>query len=77
MVLVLEDGEERCHTFPLAARSSVFRAMLTADMQERHSSPIELKNLKLKTGQDLLHYMYNGWLKKGSDVVGLLQVRVE
>jgi hypothetical protein len=41
-------------------------------MRERTSGRIELKNLKLKTGQDLLYYLYNQQLKEESDLVGLL-----
>jgi hypothetical protein len=33
--------------------------MLTAGMSEQISGRIELKHLKLKTGQDLLYYLYN------------------
>jgi BTB/POZ domain len=46
--------------------------MLTADMKERASAQIELKQVKLKTGQDLLFYLYNRQLREGSDLVGLL-----
>jgi hypothetical protein len=41
-------------------------------MRERTSGRLELKNLKLKTGQDLLYYLYNQQLKEESDLVGLL-----
>jgi cbb3-type cytochrome oxidase cytochrome c subunit len=70
--LEFEDGEARCHTFPLAARSPVFRAMLTADMRERASGRIRLKDMKLKTGKDLLFYLYNRKLRDEADVMGLL-----
>jgi BTB/POZ domain len=44
-------------------RSPVFRAMLTAGMKEQASGRIELQNMKLKTGRDLLYYLYNQRLK--------------
>jgi BTB/POZ domain len=53
-------------------RSPVFRAMLTAGMKEQASGRIELKNMKLKTGQDLLYYLYNQRMKPDSDLTGLL-----
>jgi BTB/POZ domain len=46
--------------------------MLTADMRERTSGRIELRNTKLHTGQDLLFYLYNGQIREESDLVGLL-----
>jgi hypothetical protein len=48
--------------------------MLTADMKERSSGVIQLKQVKLKTGQDLLYYLYNRQLREGADAVGLLAV---
>ena len=54
-------------------RSAVFRALLAADMKERNSGRIELKQIKLATGRELLYYLYNGLLKEeGSDLLGLL-----
>ena len=53
-------------------RSAVFRALLAADMKERNSGRIELKDIKLATGRDLLYYLYNGRMKEGSDLLGLL-----
>jgi hypothetical protein len=43
ILLVIQDGEQHCHSFPLAARSPVFRAMLTAGMTEQIRGRIELK----------------------------------
>ena len=56
-------------------RSAVFKALLAAGMKERKSSRIELKNVKLATGRELLYYLYNGRMKEGqeeSDLMGLL-----
>ena len=48
--------------------------MLTADMKERNCGRIELTNLLVQTGRDLLYYLYNGRMKDGSDIIGLLEV---
>jgi BTB/POZ domain len=53
-------------------RSPVFRAMLKAGMKEQASGRIELKSMKLKTGRDLLYYLYNRQLREDANVVGLL-----
>ena len=56
-------------------RSAVFKALLAADMKERKSSRIELKNVKLATGRELLYYLYNGRMKERqeeSDLLGLI-----
>jgi hypothetical protein len=46
--------------------------MMSAGMKEQATGRIELKNMKLKTGHDLLYYLYNQRLKENSDLVGLL-----
>ena len=61
-------------TFYLYLRSPVFRAMLSANMKERQIGRIELTDLKLKTGQELLTYLYNGKLERGADQRELLVV---
>ena len=48
--------------------------MLCADMKERNSGGCLLLNMTRQTGLDLLHYLYNGRLREGSDMVGLLEV---
>jgi hypothetical protein len=48
--------------------------MLTASMKEKASRRIELTNIKLQTGKDLLYYLYNQRMKQDSDVMGLLAV---
>ena len=53
-------------------RSAVFKALLAADMKERKSSRIELKNVKLATGRELLYYLYNGRMKEGQEETDLL-----
>jgi hypothetical protein len=37
--------------------------MLTSNMRERNSGRIQVKNMKLRTGRELLHYIYNGRLQ--------------
>jgi hypothetical protein len=46
-----EKVEEECHTFPLAARSHVFKKMLTVDMLEKASGRIELPHINAATGR--------------------------
>ena len=53
-------------------RSAVFKALLAAGMKERKSSRIELKNVKLATGRELLYYLYNGRMKEGQEETDLL-----
>jgi BTB/POZ domain len=33
-----------------------------------------MKNIELKTGQDLLHYLYNHQMREGANLMGLLGV---
>jgi hypothetical protein len=46
-----EKVEEECHTFPLAARSPVFRKMLTVDMLEKASGRVEMPHISPATGR--------------------------
>jgi speckle-type POZ protein len=65
MVFGQEEVEEvRCHSFPLAARSPVFRAMLTAEMLERRSGRIHMADMSAATGKQLLYYLYTGRLRQ-------------
>jgi len=49
------DGkEEVCHTFPLAARSPVFKKMLTVDMREKASGRVEMPHISAETGMDTM-----------------------
>ena len=48
--------------------------MLTANMREKATSRIELKNMTLKTGKDLLYYLYNNQLPEDADLKDLLPV---
>ncbi len=47
--------------------------MLTADMKERNCGEIQLTGLAVDTGRDLLYYLYNGRLRTGSDIVGMVR----
>jgi hypothetical protein len=58
-----EEEEERCHTFPLAARSSIFQKMLTVDMLEKTSGRIQLPDISPATGRELLYYLYTGHVR--------------
>jgi hypothetical protein len=51
--------------------------MLTADMREKATGRIELKNMTLKTGQGLLYYLYNNQLKEDTNLMELLAVAAQ
>lgn len=53
----------RAHRALLAARSSVFEAMLSRDMQERRTNVIEINDLDPPVVQAMLEYMYTGFAK--------------
>ncbi len=42
------------------------------DVLERKTGRIELLDVEVKTGKDLLFFMYSGKMKEGSDLPGLL-----
>ncbi len=42
------------------------------DVLERQTGRIELLDVEVKTGKDLLFFMYSGKMKEGSDLPGLL-----
>jgi BTB/POZ domain len=48
--------------------------MLTTNMREQATGRIELKNITLKTGQDLLYYLYNNQLPDDANLMDLLPV---
>ena len=62
--VVLCIGNQQCHAhrLVLAASSSVFEAMLSADMKEKNQGKIDLTDsgIRLETLQELLHYIYTG-----------------
>ena len=49
-----------CHKVILASRSQVFKTMLEADMKEKMSGEIEIKNMDHEVLDDLLKYIYSG-----------------
>jgi hypothetical protein len=65
------DNKNTLATIPYS-RSAVFKAMLVNDVLERKTGRIELLDVEVKTGKDLLFFMYSGKLKEGSDLPGLL-----
>jgi hypothetical protein len=52
-----EGTEEVCHTFPLAARSPVFRKMLTVDMLEKASGRVEMPHISPATGRQCFQWV--------------------
>lgn len=72
ITLVLKDGWLTCHTFPLVARSQVFRAMFNHDMRERNENKVDIHDLDVECGRSLLHYIYTGRVQAGSNHRDLL-----
>ena len=55
------DGKEfQCHQNILAARSSVFDAMFTHNMEEKISSRVDIIDLDADTVHDMIIYIYSG-----------------
>lgn len=72
VTLVMKDGWLTCHTFPLIARSQVFRAMFNHDMRERKENKIDIDDMDVECGRSLLYYMYTGRVQPGSNHRDLL-----
>jgi hypothetical protein len=53
-----EGTEEVCHTFPMAARSPVFRKMLTVDMREKASGRVEMQHISPATGRQCFQFVW-------------------
>ena len=58
--ITCEGKEFRCHKSILAARSSVFDAMFTHNMEEKISSRVDIIDLDSETVQDMITYIYSG-----------------
>merc|ERR1719347_1344589 len=56
--LVSGAREFRCHKVILAARSSVFKAMFTHDMEETRDNVVNIVDIEADTIHDMLLYMY-------------------
>merc|ERR1719347_2108776 len=56
--LVSGAREFRCHKVILAARSSVFKAMFTHDMEETRANVVNIVDIEGDIIQDMLLYMY-------------------
>eukprot|EP00092_Neocalanus_flemingeri_P071340 GFUD01087675.1.p1 GENE.GFUD01087675.1~~GFUD01087675.1.p1 ORF type:complete len:356 (+),score=75.65 GFUD01087675.1:77-1144(+) len=54
------EQEFRCHKNILCARSSVFEAMFTANMEEKRSSKVTIKDIKEDIVKAMLKYIYTG-----------------
>lgn len=59
-----EDGQQiGAHVHILSARSAVFAAMFTHDMQETKTGKVVVKDIKSDIFKELLHYIYMGRTK--------------
>jgi hypothetical protein len=68
--LQLADGKLHTSTFPLAAHSESFRDMFHCDPKKIYSFP----EMNVKTGKELLFFLYTGQMKEDADVMELLVV---
>lgn len=57
----------------MSYRSSVFKAMLTSDMEERRTGEIRFADFELDMGRALLAYIYDSTLDKQADLMALLR----
>ncbi len=62
------------HSYKSLLRSPVFKSMLKTNMVESRWGRIVLPDVEVKTGRDLLFFLYNGRMKPDSDLVGLLSL---
>ncbi len=62
------------HSYKTLLRSPVFKSMLKTNMVESRWGRIVLPDVEMKTGRDLLFFLYNGKMKPDSDLVGLLSL---
>jgi hypothetical protein len=68
--LQLADGKLQTFPFPLAAHSESFRDMFCCDPKKIYSFP----EISVKTGEELLFFLYTGQMKEDADVTELLVV---
>ena len=59
-VIACGGQEFPCHKFILAARSSVFDAMFSHDMEEQIRNRVEIKDLDVNIVQGMIDYIYSG-----------------
>jgi hypothetical protein len=52
----------------------VFRAMLAPNMLEGRTGRIDLPDVEQETFQDLIFYLTNNYMRKDSDLMGLLDL---
>ena len=58
--VVVDDHEFRVHKSVLAARSPVFRAMITSDMKEKKESKVVLHDFDKEVFEQFVHFLYTG-----------------
>jgi len=60
--VIIRCGEKLydCHKIILTSRSPVFKTMLEAEMKEKMTGKVEIKNMDPEVLEDLLKYIYSG-----------------
>ena len=61
-----------CHQVILSARSSVFRAMFQAEMQEKKTRKLDLSHFDLDVLEQMLLFIYTGKISKLEELAGEL-----
>jgi len=60
VIVICGDSKFHCHKVFLAARSPVFKAMLTVDMKEKNSSEVHIEDVTADVMEELLQFIYKG-----------------
>ena len=66
----------RVHKGLLCYKSPVFSAMLNSDMREAREREINIKSMKSKTLNSMIHYMYTGELAEGWEDLDIQDVTI-
>ena len=62
-----------CHQLILAARSPVFKAMIQAEMKEKQTKKIVIKDSNPRTVAEMLNFMYTGDILLDTAIKNCLQ----
>ena len=63
-VFAVGDREFKVHKNILSARSSVFKAMLSAELEEKKNNRVEIVDVEVQVFEQLLNYIYSGTVAK-------------
>ena len=72
--IVVNKREFPVHRSVLAARSPVFRALITTDMKEKRESKVVLHDIDEELTEQLLHFIYTGSAPKIKEMANRLSI---